>query len=507
MTDADARIGGRYRLERVLASSSTGVVWQGWDDQLQRQVAIKQLHVAPSLAPSQRVVVIAQLMREARVAARVHHPNVVEIFDVVEAADRACLVMEYVPSRSLYELVTTHGPLAPAAVARAGTQLAAGLAAVHRAGIVHRDVKPSNMLVREDGTAKVTDFGLSRAVSDAVPTSAGMLRSQPAYLAPELADDAPADFASDVYSLGATLYMALAGRPPMGPEDNSVDNPVASLDRAAGGWVAPARSGPLIELLAAMMSPDPAQRPGMVDVANALSVLQPGLQESPPPESSASAVTEVIALRPPAPDTGWLLPPSPPPHSDSLEVGANRQRRRVWPPILAALLVIAFGTTLGIVLLNGSNDKTTGDASAAPPIPPSALTTPSSSPPSSPPASSGSSTPAQAQSRHRSAPSATQLKNAVVTYFRVVPGDLDAGWARLTPHFQRTKARNRQTYDNYWHSVKRVDVRAAHGLPPNGAAAILTYHYKDGRVVTQHTRFTFAHRDGMLKIDSESYPS
>ncbi len=162
----------------------------------------------------------------------------------------------------------TEGPIEPIAAARIGTQVAAALAAAHRAGIVHRDVKPGNILMGEDGTAKIADFGISHAVDDVSLTSTGLVTGTPAYLAPEVARGADSDFASDVYSLGATLYMAVEGHPPVGNTDS---NPMAVLHRVASGEVLPPqRTGPLTGMLATMMSIDPSERPSMVDVANRL---------------------------------------------------------------------------------------------------------------------------------------------------------------------------------------------------------------------------------------------
>jgi serine/threonine protein kinase len=481
VTDADARLVGRYRLERILASGATGVVWEGWDEHLQRRVAVKQIAVQPWLDQSQRAGLVARVSREAWAAARVLHPNVVEIFDVVEAGGHPCLIMEYVPSQSLYEAVTQRGALDPATVARVGAQAAAGLAAAHRAGIVHGDVRPSNVLVRADGVAKVTDFGLGRTLGDFVPAPAGTSPARPVYLAPERAQRAPAERAGDVYSLGATLAMALAGR----PWTSSERTPAAD-------------GGPLAALLAAMLAPDPAQRPAMIDVAISLPALQPGLPDSPVHEPGVNP--------PPAGDApAGSVEPEPEPEPD-------RQRRRVWAPVVAALLAISLGVALGLMLLTGTGggDEPVGAAPGPPSVP--APTRTASPTPLRPPATSrATGTPDRPQPppqpRHRPTPSAAQLENAVVTYFRLVPGDLDAGWSRLTPHFQRTKAQSRRAYDSFWGSVRRVAVHAARGLPPRVATATLTYYYKDGRVVTQRTRFTFAHDDGLFKIDSESYPS
>jgi serine/threonine protein kinase len=495
VAEADARIGGRYRLGRQLASGGMGTVWQGWDERLHRSVAVKKLHVRPGLTETERDVAVKRMIREARLTARLHHPSAVQVFDIVDDGDSPCLIMQYVPSRSLQEVVRENGPLPPDEVARIGMQVSAALAAAHRAGIVHRDVKPGNILIAEDGTAKITDFGISRALDDITLTSTGMVTGTPAFMAPEVARGAASDFASDVYSLGATLYMAVEGNPPFGTDQN----PMAVLHRVASGESdPPTRSGPLTPMLNTMMSPDAAQRPSMVDVANTLPSPH-AVTHDPPTSSTARVITR--QLPPPLAGTpvaagDTLAFSAPPPSSRPAPPSKDRERHRPWLPIVAAVIVVALGAMLAIVLLNGSggsNNRASGPTSSAPPRPPSKSMTRTPSPTASP------SSPIQ-----NGPPTNQQLANAVVDYFNLVPGNLDAAWARLTPHFQSAKARNRQTFDNFWNSVEHVSVSGAHGEPPNGATATLRYHYKDGRVVTEQTQFSFVRQDGALKLDGES---
>jgi eukaryotic-like serine/threonine-protein kinase len=495
VAEADARIAGRYRLGRQIASGGMGTVWQGWDERLHRSVAIKKLHVQPGLTETERDVAVKRVIREARLTARLHHPSAVQVFDIVDDGDNPCLIMQYVPSRSLQEIVRENGPLPPDEVSRIGMQVAAALAAAHRAGIVHRDVKPGNVLIAEDGTAKITDFGISRALGDMTLTSTGMVTGTPAFMAPEVARGVASDFASDVYSLGATLYMAVEGNPPFGTDQN----PMAVLHRVASGESdPPTRSGPLTPMLKTMMSPDAARRPSMVDVANTLPSLH-AVTPDPPTSSAAQVITRpqrpALAATPVAAgDT--LAFSAPPPSSRPAPPSEEREPHGSWLPVVAAVIVVALGAVLAIVLLNGTGDThngASGPTSSAPSLSPSKSTTRTPSPTASP------SSPIQ-----NGPPTKQELATAVVDYFTLVPGNLDAGWARLTPHFQSTKAHNRQTFDNFWNSVERVSVRNARGEPPNGATATLTYHYKDGRVVTEQTRFSFVRQDGVLKIDAEN---
>jgi hypothetical protein len=377
-------------------------------------------------------------------------------------------------------------------------------------------VKPGNVLIAEDGTAKITDFGISHAFDDITLTSTGMVTGTPAFLAPEVARGEASDFASDVYSLGATLYMAVEGSPPFGNDQNAM----AVLYRVASGESdPPTRSGPLTPMLNAMMSTNAAQRPSMVEVANTLPSVHVATHD-PPTRSTTQVIARPLASAPAAipPAAGDTLAlATPPPTGRSAPPSQDRVRHRSWLPIVSAAVVVAIGTVFAIVLLNGtgdSNNGARGPTSSAPgslsssrsPSPSSSLSQ-SSSPPSSP-SPSKSTTPSLTTSPsspiQNGPPTNQELASAVVDYFNLVPGSLDAGWARLTPHFQSTKAQNRQTYDSFWNSLERVDVSNVKGEAPNGATATLRYHYKDGRVVTEHTRFRFVRQDGVLKIDGES---
>ncbi|MEP7180426.1 MAG: serine/threonine-protein kinase, partial [Pseudonocardiales bacterium] len=151
-----------------------GVVWKGWDERLQRQVAIKQLRVQPGLRPEEATMARNRAMREARNTARLHHPHAVPVYDVVEQDGEPCLIMEFLPSISLQESIRERGTLPPAEAARIGAEVAQALGAAHKVGIVHRDVKPGNILLAEDGTTKLTDFGISHALGDVALTATGM---------------------------------------------------------------------------------------------------------------------------------------------------------------------------------------------------------------------------------------------------------------------------------------------------------------------------------------------
>src|SRR5947209_10520606 len=164
-----------------------GSVWEARDERLQRRGALKQLHPQPGLSPAEAKLAGDRAMREARITARLHHAHAVPVYDVVDFDGQPCLIMQYLPSKSLQALIKERGTVAPAEVARVGAQLAGALAAAHQVGIVHRDVKPGNVLIDDEGTAKITDFGISHAVDDVALTSTGMVTGTPAFLAPEVA--------------------------------------------------------------------------------------------------------------------------------------------------------------------------------------------------------------------------------------------------------------------------------------------------------------------------------
>jgi hypothetical protein len=253
-------IADRYRLVTAVGTGGMGVVWEGWDERLHRRVAVKQLRLPAELTDRERELASQRAMREARITARLHHRHAITVFDVVDDDGRPSLIMQFVPSRTLSEILAASGPLPAHEAARMGAQVASALSAAHELGIVHRDVKPGNVLVAEDGTAHISDFGISRALDDITMTTTGMVHGTPAYLSPEVARGEEATFASDLFGLGATLYAALEGSPPFGTDTNSI----ALLHRvAAGDFEPPRRSGPLTPLLLQLLSSDPAARPPM----------------------------------------------------------------------------------------------------------------------------------------------------------------------------------------------------------------------------------------------------
>ena len=288
-------IAGRYRLEKEIGRGGAGVVHLAHDELLDRRVAVKRIGLLPGTTADD----VSRAEREARLAAGINHQHVVSIFDLVKDEDCYWLVMEHVEGRTLAELVTDDGPLPVRRAAAILAQAADALVQAGTAGVVHRDVKPSNIFVGADDRAKLGDFGIARAASDTVLTQTGLITGSPAYLAPEVATGEPATAASDVWSLGGTLFHALAGRPPYDVGDNVLgglykivheDPPRLPDDHPAAG------------LLAAMLVKEPAQRWPVAKVRDDLRRLARGEQsEAPAPTGRDAQATAVMAAAPPAP--------------------------------------------------------------------------------------------------------------------------------------------------------------------------------------------------------------
>jgi eukaryotic-like serine/threonine-protein kinase len=265
--DTGQKIAEHYRLVERIGSGGTGVVWRAVDERLQRSVAVKQIHIKPSLPEGERDVLRQRAIREARNAARFQHPNAIVVFDITEHNGDPCLVMEYLKSVSLAGELGQKGPLPLLEVARIGEKVASSLIAAHQAGLVHRDVKPGNILLGDHGEVKITDFGISRAAGDVTLTETGLICGTAAYLAPEVARGSDPTPAADVFALGATLFHALEGEPPYGANSN----PLAVLYAAANGQVRePHNAGPATDFLLDLLSPDPLDRPTMTEARDAL---------------------------------------------------------------------------------------------------------------------------------------------------------------------------------------------------------------------------------------------
>jgi serine/threonine protein kinase len=249
-------VAGRYRLIEPLAAGGMGRVWRARDESLGRDVAVKEIVPPGQLLAEERDELRRRTLREARAAARLSHPSVVRVYDVFETEGRLWIVMEYVPSRSLHDVLAADGPLAPARAAAIGLGLLGALRAAHRAGVLHRDIKPSNVLLCDDGRVVLTDFGIATLEGDAKVTRSGLVLGSPAYIAPERARENAAGPESDLWSLGATLYAAVEGHSPY--ERPSVMATLTAL--ASEEPDPPRRAGPLEPVLTGLLRKDPAAR-------------------------------------------------------------------------------------------------------------------------------------------------------------------------------------------------------------------------------------------------------
>jgi serine/threonine protein kinase len=261
-------IAGRYRLNAVIGRGGMGLVWRARDELLGRDVAVKELAWPAYLSEQEQRVARQCAAREAQAAARVSHPNVIRIFDVIEEDGCPWIVMEFLPRGSLHDLIEREGPLSPVQAAAVGLGILAALRAAHAEGIVHRDVKPANILLAQDRVV-LTDFGIAQAAgTSALTTAVDVLIGSPAYIAPERARGRQSGPPADLWGLGASLYAAVEGR---GPFDRDGDA-LASLAAVVADEPPPAtHAGPLLwPLISGLLRKDPDKRPGAAETEEML---------------------------------------------------------------------------------------------------------------------------------------------------------------------------------------------------------------------------------------------
>jgi len=419
-----------------------GAVWLGRDTVLGREVALKRI----GMMPGATLPDLQRAEREARLAARLNHPHVVAVYDLVTEGDETWLVMEYVEGVTLSALIKRDGALTPDEAAPLIRQAADALAAAHAAGIIHRDVKPSNMLVTPDGSVKLTDFGIARAEADASLTQTGLVTGSPAYLSPEVASGATAHEASDVWSLGATLYHALAGQTPYDVSENLmgglyriVHEEPPRLDHA--GWLAP--------VLEHTMTRNPADRWSMTQVRDFLDqgrdvTIHPAPAAAVDPDGTRvlePTRSEPVGVPPVVADPALTATPV------SAEV-PRRRRRPVWPWAAAVILLVAVGV-LGFLALTsggGGNDQAGRGTSSSP---------------GSPTSSSSSGTKDRAAA----------MEDFISTYLATVTQDDHATYAMLTPAFQQASGK----YGGYHGFWKDVESATPSNIQADPAAMTVSY--------------------------------
>lgn len=412
-------IAGRYSLDREIGRGGMGAVWLGSDELLGRQVALKRI----GLQPGAGGIDLVRAEREARLAARLNHPHVVAIFNFVidpETEDR-WLVMEYVEGTTLAQLIRDRGGLGADVAAPLLWQAADALASAHAAGIVHRDVKPSNILVDPHGQVKLTDFGIARTAADPALTQTGLVIGSPTYLAPEVAAGRRADEAADVWSLGATTFHALSGRPPYDFDDNLLGGLYRIVNedppRLPG-------AGPLTALLDGTMVKDPSRRWPMARVRDFLAS-DGGWTAG----ASAGPATENVLVQV---DEPHEAPTQALGAAEGASVPRQPDRRVLFGILGAAALVVALVVLL-IVMLPGDRDT----------------------PVATPSGGDDPSTGADAEPSRTSAtpePTVRGMESFVREYVATVASDPAAAWQMLTPRFQRQSG-GFEEYREFWSGV------------------------------------------------------
>ena len=502
-------IAGRYEVVRPIGSGGMGTVWLCRDTVLGREVAVKRIGALPG-----EPAAAARAMREARIAASLNDPHAVGVYDVVDESEAHWLVMEYVEGQSLAEKIRDLGALPPMRVAAIGSAVAGALARAHERGIVHRDIKPGNILIDNAGTPKISDFGIARAQADDQLTQTGFMTGTPGYLSPELARGGNPTAASDVWALGATLYYAVEGQPPY----ESQANPLATLQAIASGQARPLQqAGPLGGAIAAMMEQDPARRWDMATAKERLDRIARGDQTLALPAGAAlagAAVTEVIPepvestqrLESPAP----LLPPVDPPYRDDVRDPAEDDRRGGggWIAALVVLLLLAalaaayvltdgFGTETPTP--GGTTTVTSTQTSTQTPTP--STTTSSTSPSSTTTTPPRTTTTTTTQARGDDA----SLRRFIEDYYKDVTKEnqRDDTFARLTPRMQQASG-GREGYESFWSGIESVEVGEVDADAEEGTVrATLTFKPRDGDTSRErHTLTVVPDGEGWL-IDSD----
>jgi serine/threonine protein kinase len=524
-------IGGRYRVQVPIGQGGMGTVWLCQDEKLHRDVAVKQV----GLLPGESVTDSARALREARTSAALSHRNVVTVFDVVEEDGHIWLVMEHVPGRSLSEIIRDEGRIPPEQVAEIGAQVAAGLASAHEAGTTHRDVKPGNVLVREDGIAKISDFGIARTAGDPALTQSGLFVGTPMYFSPELARGAEPAPPADVWALGATLYAAVEGRPPYEQRSNAM----AVITEVANEPPAPPRHAGFLEpALTRMLDRDPASRWSMDDAAHALRQLADRHAEHTRSTSTAllagaagggaAAGADAGAADPGRGRRGESTrtierteaapasPPAQPPGPDRASGQPAGETRRRRPGALALLLGL-----VGLLLIGGivyaavnqtdegspqagasgaqqGSDEPTQQDSPEPSTEPNATTKPSDA--AKPPTSDG---PGKKDKGDKPTPRAGGKPDGFVRdYYGTVPDDLDTGWSMLSPRMQSEVGRD--SYDGFWGTIAAVQPSRLKTSPGGDSVDVtLRFTDNDGNVSVERHRIALVDGDGGYLIDDD----
>jgi len=290
--DTGRVIAGRYRLEAPIGRGAMGVVWRARDQLLDRDVAIKEVQIADTLTEEERATAFQRTLREAKTAARLNHPAVVTVYDVAEDGGRPWIVMQLVHAQSLDQVLAASGPLPPRRAADIARQLLSALSVAHAAGVMHRDVKPSNVLIGRDDRAVLTDFGIATFADDPKLTQTGMVMGSPGFTAPERIRGEDASPASDLWSLGATIYAAVEGHGPFDKRGGAITTMSAIINEDAPEAPAAGALGPVI---AALLRREPADRPDASAAARMITNVLPRLPDGMPDTPTGYQATALSA--------------------------------------------------------------------------------------------------------------------------------------------------------------------------------------------------------------------
>lgn len=312
-------IADRYRLDRAIGGGAMGTVWAATDELLRREVAVKEIRLPPHLPEEEAAELRERALREARAIAVLTHPNVVTLYDVAREEGEPYVVMELVPSQSLAAVLNKHGALGEAQLALITDGVAAALDAAHRAGIIHRDVKPGNVLLGNAEQVKLSDFGISRNIAESTLTRSGIMLGTPAFIAPEIASGDPVTASADLWGLGATLFAAAEGRPPYDTNNDALATVTSVVHDPVPE---PTVTGPIADVITGLMVKEPSGRMPLHEVRRRLSRLLPESGSRPfdmllDPEAPTVKVRRPAATarapRPTTPSASGLRPSTPAP--------------------------------------------------------------------------------------------------------------------------------------------------------------------------------------------------
>ncbi|MFC8140452.1 serine/threonine-protein kinase [Streptomyces paradoxus] len=349
-------LAGRYRLGKVLGRGGMGTVWRAQDETLGRTVAVKELRFPSNIDEEEKRRLITRTLREAKAIARIRNNSAVTVFDVVQEDDRPWIVMELVEGKSLAEVIREDGLLEPKRAAEVGLAVLDVLRSAHREGILHRDVKPSNVLIAEDGRVVLTDFGIAQVEGDPSITSTGMLVGAPSYISPERARGHKPGPAADLWSLGGLLYAAVEGTPPY-DKGSAIATLTAVMTEPLEE---PKNAGPLTDVIHGLLTKDPAQR---LDDAGARAMLNSVLRAPGTAEPEPLDATKVVPL-PAQPDRSSGKGGSPGSGSKRGEEAGERLRGALRSVRKAAAGTAAAGSATG-ARAGGKSGAAKGSASAA----------------------------------------------------------------------------------------------------------------------------------------------